>query len=241
MSTFVLVHGAWHTGELFEAVAAPIRARGHTVHCPTVAGNNPGDSRRTGLDQAIGSIVAYLEENDLADVILLGHSYGGMVITGVADRAPDRIRRLIYWNAFVPNSGESLNDMVPPHYVGLFDQIAGASDDNSVMLPFPIWREAFINDGTLAEAQAAFDQLNPHPYATFTDAIALSRNPAEMEIAKSYINCLEDTALPHSMTWHPRLSEKLGLFRLVQMHGSHEVCFTDPEGLADAIMKAGQD
>jgi hypothetical protein len=62
-----------------------------------------------------------------------------------------------------------------------------------------------------------------------------------MEIAKSYINCTEDTALPQSLGWHPRLSEKLGLFRLVQIPGSHELCFTDPEALAAAILKAGRD
>ena len=241
MATYVLVHGAWHTGELFEDLAAPIRAEGHTVHCPTLAGNRPGDPRSMGLEAAIASLVSYLEDNDLGDIILLGHSYGGMVITGTADRVPDRIRRMIYWNAFVPNDGECLNDMVPPHYVGLFDAISSASPDNSVMLPYPIWREAFMNDAGPEQAEAAFHKLNPHPYATFTDKITLTKNPAEMEIAKSYINCTEDTALPQSLGWHPRLSEKLGLFRLVQIPGSHELCFTDPASLAAAIMKAGRD
>jgi pimeloyl-ACP methyl ester carboxylesterase len=218
-----------------------IRAAGHTVYCPTIAGNNPGDSRHTGLEAAITSITDYLGAHALTDVVLLGHSYGGMVITGVADRVPGRIRRLIYWNAFVPNPGEALNDMVPPHYVALFDQIAAAGPDNAVMLPFPIWREAFINDADLALAQSAFDQLNPHPYATFTDPISLTTAPAEMAIAKSYLNCTEDTALPQSLGWHPRLSEKLGLFRLVQIPGSHELCFTDPAALAAGIMAAGRD
>ncbi|MFC3228076.1 alpha/beta hydrolase [Marinibaculum pumilum] len=241
MGTYVLVHGAWHTGELLEDVAAPIRAAGHEVHCPTIAGNRPGDSKRTGLAEAIASITDYLAEKDLNDVVLMGHSYGGMVITGVADREMARLRRLVYWNAFVPNDGEALNDMVPPHYVTLFDQIAGQSDDNSVMLPFPIWREAFINDADADLAQSAYERLNPHPYATFTDAISLKANPAEMPVAKSYINCTEDTALPHSATWHPRLSEKLGLFRLVQTPGSHELSFTDPALLAEKIMLAGRD
>lgn len=241
MSTYVLVHGAWHTGDLFEPVAQPMRDAGHTVHCPTIAGNNPGDPRTIGLDDAIASIVEFIESNDLNDVILLGHSYGGMVITGVADKIQGRIRRLIYWNAFVPNNGECLNDMVPPHYVALFDAVSAQSPDNSVMLPFPIWREAFINDGSAELAQSAFDKLNMHPYATFTDPISLSTNPAEMQVAKSYINCTEDTALPQSLGWHPRLSEKLGLFRLVQIPGSHELCFTDPGALAAAILDAGRD
>jgi pimeloyl-ACP methyl ester carboxylesterase len=124
MSTYVLVHGAWHTGAELEPVAAVIRAAGHQVFTPTIRGNRPGDAKTTGLDLAIQSIVDYLAENNLKDVILLGHSYGGMIITGVADRAGERIRRLVYWNAFVPNNGESLNDMVPPIYLGLFDAIA---------------------------------------------------------------------------------------------------------------------
>ena len=63
------------------------------------------------------------------------------------------IRRLIYWNAFVPNNDESLNDMVPPSYVALFDQISAQRGDGSVVLPFPIWREAFINDVDAATAK----------------------------------------------------------------------------------------
>ncbi|MGY8678363.1 alpha/beta hydrolase [Bradyrhizobium sp. UFLA05-153] len=241
MSTYVLVHGAWHTGAELEPVAAPIRAAGHTVHTPTIKGNRPGDAKTTGLKEAIQSIADYLAENNLKDVILLGHSYGGMVITGVADLVPERIHRLIYWNAFVPNNGESLNDLVPSHYLGLFEAIAAERGDGSVVLPFSIWREAFINDADLELAQRAYDILNPHPLKTFSDKIVLKSNPAEMQLAKSYINCTEDTALPHGYPWHPRLSEKLGLFRLVQVPGSHELCFSDPARLARAILEAGRD
>lgn len=241
MSTFVLVHGAWHTGELFAPLAEAIRSMGHDVHCPTLAGNNPGDAKTIGLEVAISSIVDYFIKHDLQNVILLGHSYGGMIISGVADQAGERLRRLIYWSAFVPNDGESVNDMVPPHYVELFDDISAQSTDNSVVLPFPIWREAFINDGSAELAQEVYEKLNPHPYATFTDAISLNTNPADFQIGKSYINCTEDTAMPQSLGWHPRLSEKLGLFRLVQLPGSHELCFTDPSALAEAIVAAGRD
>ena len=155
MGTYVLVHGAWHTGKELEPVATVIKAAGHTVHTPTIKGNRPGDSKSIGLDDAIRSIVDYLNEGGLRDVVLLGHSYGGMIITGVADRMPDKIRRLVYWNAFVPNNGECLNDMVPPHYVELFENIAAQRGDGSVVLPFPIWREAFINDADLETAKPA--------------------------------------------------------------------------------------
>src|SRR5262252_8568632 len=184
MATYVLVHGAWHTGAELEPTAAPIRAAGHDVHTPTIAGNRPGDAKTVGLTEAIKSIVDYLTQRNLKDVVLIGHSYGGMVITGVADQVPDRIRRLVYWNAFVPNNGESLNDMVPPQFVGLFDAIAAERGDGSVVLPFPIWREAFINDADLETAQRAYDVLNPHPIKTFKDGISLKIDPAEMTIAK---------------------------------------------------------
>ena len=241
MSTYVLVHGAWHTGKELEPTAEPIRAAGHQVHTPTIAGNKPGGSKAVGLAEAIKSIVDFLAENNLKDIVLVGHSYGGMVITGVADQAADRIRRLVYWNAFVPNNGESLNDMVPPPYVALFDQIAAQRKDGTVVLPFPIWREAFINDADIETAQKAYDILNPHPIKTFSDKISLKKNPADMQIGKSYVNCTEDTSLPHHYPWHPRLSQKLGLFRLVQVPGSHELCFSNPKLLAQAIMNAGRD
>jgi pimeloyl-ACP methyl ester carboxylesterase len=242
MATYVLVHGAWHTGELLEDTAKPIRAKGHQVHCPTLAGNRPGDSKKTGLEAAIKSLVDYFDQHRINDAVLMGHSYGGMTISGAADRlAPGRIRRLVYWNAFVPSNGQALNDMVPPHYVGLFDQIAGERGDGSVVLPFPIWREVFISDADLDLAKRAFDKLNPHPIATFKDKIVLKTEMAASPIGKSYLNCQQDVSLPASYPWHPRLSEKLGLFRLVEMPGSHEVCFTNPALLGEKIMEAGRD
>lgn len=239
--TYVLVHGAWHTGELMEPVADAIRAQGHTVHCPTLAGNRPGDSRAaTGLADAVQSLADFISGQDLREVRLVGHSYGGMVISGAMDRVAERVRRLVYWNAFVPLNGQCLNDLVPPHYKALFDGVA-AQNDGAVMLPFPIWRDAFINDADLATAERAYALLNPHPYRTFTEPVALRTELAALPVGKSYLNCQQDIALPHSLPWHPRLSERLGLFRLVECPGSHELCFTDPALLARKIVEAGRD
>ncbi|MBN8488965.1 MAG: alpha/beta fold hydrolase [Burkholderiales bacterium] len=239
--TYVLVHGAWHTGAEMEPTATHLRAAGHTVHCPTLAGNRPGDDRAsTGLEEAARSLTAYLEQHALNKVRLVGHSYGGMVISRVADLAADRIARLVYVNAFVPQPGECLNDLVPPHYTALFDAIA-AQTGGAVMLPFPVWREAFINDADLALATQAFERLNPHPYKTFQDPITLSQPMAASLLPKSYVNCRMDCALPQSLGWHPRLSERLGLFRYIECSGSHEVWFTDPSAIAAAIEQAGRD
>ncbi|VTU25352.1 Alpha/beta hydrolase family protein [Variovorax sp. PBL-H6] len=239
--TYVLVHGAWHTGELLEPVAETIRAQGHTVHCPTLAGNRPGDSRAaTGLAEAVQSLADFITERNLRDVRLVGHSYGGMVISGAMSLVSERVRRLVYWNAFVPLHGQSLVDLVPPQYKAMFDGIA-AQNDGAITLPFPIWRDVFINDADMATAERAYGLLNPHPYRTFTDPAALNAELAELPVGKSYLNCQQDIALPHSLPWHPRLSERLGLFRLVECSGSHELCFTDPALLARKIIEAGRD
>ena len=239
MTCYVLVHGAWHTGREFEATAAPLRAAGHEVHLPTLAGNRPGDRKDGNLTAAIASLAEFIETQQLQDIVLVGHSYGGMLITAIADRMVERVRRLVYWNAFVPDDGQALYDLVPPHYVEMFKSLVAA--DGSITLPFPVWREAFINDAPLALAEQAYAQLNPHPWGTFTEKLRLSRPIAAFPCAKSYINCTEDTALPHSLPWHPRMSEKLGLFRLVQCPGSHELCFTNPALLAQKILEAGRD
>jgi pimeloyl-ACP methyl ester carboxylesterase len=241
VSPYVLIHGAWHTGDELESVAESIRAAGHLVYTPTAKGNRPGDLKNVGLSEAIQSIIDFLDEHQLEDIVLAGHSYGGMIITAIADRLAHRVRRLVYWNAFVPNDGESVCDMLPAQHIALFSASAAERGDGSVMLPFQVWRETLINDVDLETAECAYKLLNPHPLKTLTDRISLQVNPADMPIGKSYINATEDISLPHQHPWHPRLSRKLGLFRLLQIPGSHELCFSNPARLATAILEAGRD
>lgn len=237
----VLVHGSWHTGELWAEVAEPLRRAGHEVHTPTIAGHGKGVDKRVDHAQCTQSIVDYIAERDLRDVVLLGHSYGGTIISKVVEALPERVRRLVYWNAFVLNDGESLDDNVPPHYRALFAQIAQATGDGSVMMPFPIWREAFVNDADLATAQRTYELLSPEPYQPFIDKLDLKKFYS-LQTPRSYINCTEDIALPPGeWGWHPRMSGRLGLYRLVQIAGSHEVMFTAPGRLAEAIVAAGRD
>ena len=238
--TFVLIHGSWHDGALWDPVPDHLRSKGHTVHTPTIAGHGKGVNKDVTHADCVRSIVDYVVENDLRDFVLLGHSFGGTVIAKVAEEIPDRIRRLIFWNAFIPENGNSLLDETPPHYRELFGQLVEASDDNTVMLPYPIWREAFINDANEELARSSYEQLSSEPYAPFEDKLDLSAF-YELQIPKSYLNCTEDTALPPGeWGWHPRMSQRLGLYRLVQMPGSHEVMFSNPTALADKIVEAGR-
>lgn len=240
IATYVLVHGAFHRGELLADVAAPIRAAGHEVHTPTLAGNRPGDLKTTGLEEAVQSLIDYIEAHRLSDIVMMGHSYGGMPITIAADRLGTRVRRLVYWNAVVPLDGECVYDMVPPDSVTFFEEMARERGDGSIVMPYPIWRDVFMNDADADLARHAYGLLNPHPAQTYRDPARLTRFH-ELPIGKSYINCQQDAVMPHSLPWHPRLSEKLGLFRLVEMPGGHEVCFTNPSLLAEKIIEAGRD
>lgn len=240
----VLIHGAWHYGELWDAVARPLRAAGHEVHTPTLAGNGKGDVDRTvAHDDAVRSAAAWLDDAGLSDFVLLGHSYGGTIVSRLAEAMPDRIRRLVYWNAFVLADGESIESVSPPHYAQLMASIVASGEygPGAVKLPFPVWREAFMNDATLELARETYDLTTPHPIRTLTDPVEL-KTFHDLQIPKSYINCTEDIAMPPGeFAWTPRFPARLGLCRLVQMPGGHEACFTNPALLAEKIVEAARD
>ncbi|QXJ26982.1 alpha/beta hydrolase [Actinomadura graeca] len=241
MTTFVLVHGSWHDGSAWTQVAGRLEELGHTAYAPTLAGHGKDVDKAVGHDDCVQSVVRYIVDKDLSDVVLVGHSFGGTVIARVAEEIPELLRRLVFWNAFVLRQGGSVNDDIPPHYRELFARLAAESDDDTVTLPFPIWRETFIQDADLELAKSAYEQLSPEPYRPFLEKLDLSKF-YQLEIAKSYLNATEDIALPPGeWGWHPRMSGRLGLYRLVQMPGGHEVLFTDPERLAKKIVEAGRD
>ena len=244
MATFVLVHGSWHDGAAWAPVINYLEAGGHRAFGPTVAGHGKGVNKAVNHPQSTQSIVDFIVQKDLHQVVLVGHSYAGTIISKAVEQIPGRIKRMVFWNAFVLNDGECMNDNVPTHFRTLFDDMAAKSPDGTVMMPFPIWREAFINDGDLEMAQWSYQQLSPEPYQ-FNEKLDLKKFYEiihSRQVACSYLNCTEDNALPHgTWGWHPRMSNRLGLFRLVQMPGSHEVIFTNPTGLAEKIIEAGRD
>jgi len=111
MTTFVLVHGAWHGAWCWRDVEAQLRAAGHDVLAPCLTGVGERAhlaAPSVGLETHVGDVLGLFERNELADVVLVGHSYGGMVITGAADRIPGSIRTLVYLDAFIPRDGQAL-------------------------------------------------------------------------------------------------------------------------------------
>ena len=117
MATYVLVHGGRGGGWAWTPVASRLRAAGHQAFTPTLTGSGEREhlaSRETDLDTHILDVTNVLCYEDLREVVLVGSSSGGIVITGVAERAPERIDKLIYLDAFVPRDGESICDMLGP-------------------------------------------------------------------------------------------------------------------------------
>lgn len=109
--TYVLVHGAWHGGWCWRDVRAGLEALGHTVYAPTLTGLAEKAHLLTpqvGLNTHIADVVSVIKDNDLANIILVGHSYGGMIITGVADTLKQRIEHIIYLDAALPKDGQTM-------------------------------------------------------------------------------------------------------------------------------------
>jgi pimeloyl-ACP methyl ester carboxylesterase len=206
-----------------------------------MAGHGKSAPKNVNHAQCTDSIVRAIVERSLRDIVLVGHSFGGTVISKVAEAIPEKIKRLVFLTAFVLKDGDSLLDEVPPAGVALYERLSAESADRSFMIPFSIWRESFVNDADLETAQWTYAQLSTEPYQPLRDKLDLKKFYS-LDIPRSFIHCTEDTALPPGeLGWHPRMSSRLGRYRLVQMPGSHEVIYTNPSGLAEKIWEAGRD
>lgn len=176
MSTIVLIHGTTAGGWTWRRIAPALRAAGHHVTTPTLTGLGERIHLATpavDLDTHIADVVNHLIYEELDDVILVGHSYGGMVIAGVADRVPERVARLIYFDAIVPRDGESAVDTLSAQVrEGTARRVREQGD--GWLIP-------------LATGPNDVATLNaPHPYKTWTQPVRL-RNPAREGIPAVYV------------------------------------------------------
>ena len=235
---FLLIHGSWHDGSAWQFVAEHLRQQGHQVFTPTVAGHGKGADLRVSHSDCVDSIVDYVRDHDLENLVALGHSWGGTILQRLAEIEAKRLNRIIFHNAFILNDGEALFDLVPPHYQKLWKEIE--TDDGGIPLPFPIFREAFIGDLSSHDAERYFQQfVSPTPARSHYDKVIL-KDFHRLPIPKSWLYATDDIALPPGeYGWHPRLSQRLGEYRLVTLPGSHEVLFSAPCALAQAIILAG--
>ncbi|HXE17972.1 alpha/beta fold hydrolase [Castellaniella sp. UC4442_H9] len=185
-TTYVLVHGAWHGGWCWSRVAERLRAAGHRVHTPTLTGLGERShllSPAIGLETFMQDICNVLTWEDLRDVVLVGHSFGGLAISGAADRMPERIRRLVYLDAFLLPPGVSAFDTLPAAVVAKLEE--KTTKAGGIAPPRP------ANLGLEAPDDIAFVQgrLTPHPVGTYREAMRLA-HPLGNGLPASYWRCV---------------------------------------------------
>ena len=178
MATFVLVHGAWHGSWCWKRVRAALQAAGHQVFTPTLTGVGERShllSPAVNLDTHIDDVVNMLQWEELTNVVLCGHSYGGAVISGVADRSPERIGQLVYLDAFVLKNGESLHDSLPAAQRELQLELTRQHGDGWKVPPIP----AEVFGVNAADRAWVNRQCTMQPLATFQQALKLThKTPA---------------------------------------------------------------
>ena len=232
--TIVLVHGAWHGGWCYRDVARLLRALGHEVYTPTLTGLGERSHLQqliaVNLETHVQDIINVVLWEDLTEIVLVGHSYGGMVITGVADRLPERIARLVYLDAFVPGrDGDSLNSLFPATGAGMVG--AAAADGLSVPAPTP---EAFGVKPDRRDWVAS--KCMPQPFATMLQGLRLTGRHEEVRhrryvLATGWGPPGEPTPFT---AIHERLAAGTG-WDLRTIGVGHDVMVDDPQATAALI------
>lgn len=233
MATYVLVHGGGHGGWCYQPVARQLRTLGHEVHTPTLSGLGERAhllSPNVDLDLHIQDVVALLHHENLRDVILVGHSYGGMVITGVADRAADRVGRLVYLDAATPRDGQSLVDVAGPIMLAAREFGTVVDGIELILQPSP---EAgtFYGVTDLEDLAWMAERLTPHPWKCFEQPLRLKNEPVLWAIPQYHVVCA--STLP---TRDPELMETArAAGRLWSIDTGHDLMITEPAAVTKAL------
>ncbi|WP_375199507.1 alpha/beta fold hydrolase [Bacillus sp. RS11] len=240
--TFVLVHGSWADAHFWDGVAAELRSRGHIVYTPEYAGHGKNPNKNVTHAMITKSIVDFITKWNLRNFVLVGHSFGGTVIQKVAEQVPERIKRLVFWDAFVLKDGESVADEFPPQMRQGFEQLRASSTDDTIMLPFPLFRDSFVNTATFEEAKWMYEGVTPEPAKPLFEKLDLKAFYS-LSTPKSYVYFYQDNALPQGegYGWHPNMSRRLGQFRLIVGDGDHFTERTRPAMVAQKLYEAGRD
>lgn len=233
MSTFVLVHGAWGGAWIWRRILGPLRAAGHEVHAVTLTGDGerahlrrPDISLQVHIDDVLGLVAA----EELDDVVLVGHSYGGMVITGAADALPARgvtVRQLVYVDAMVPLPGEGWGDGHPPEIVAA-RRAAAAAHDNALPPPDPA---DFGLQG--ADADWLRRRQVPHPFGMYR--VPLHFDGARWAtLPRTFVDC-NRPAYPTIDAMRKRVRTQAG-WRIVEIATGHCPMVSAPEALLAALV-----
>lgn len=234
MGTFVLVQGAWHGGWCWKKVVPLLRTAGHEVFMPTLTGLGERVHLlrpEVGLETHIADVLGVLRYEDLQEVVLVGHSYGGMVITGVAAQAAERLAQLVYLDAFVPRDGQCLLDLLPPDLAAAVREQAKVVGDGWRVPPLPL--EGF---GAMAEADLrwAGAKVGDQPLLAFEQPV---RSPATAGagLARTYIAC---TGWQGPFGPFAEQARTDTTWRYRELDTGHEAMITAPAELATLLLEA---
>jgi pimeloyl-ACP methyl ester carboxylesterase len=221
MATFVLVHGAWHGGWCWRDVASELSAAGHDVLTPT----SSGLAERRGL-AGDATLALHVEEladllyfADLREVVLVGHSYAGLVIAGAAARAHARIARLVFLDAFIAEDGQSMFDLLRPERRKVYEE---STVDGLIAAPEPELFGVPDRDGWLA------DRLTGQPLRTWTDPLSAPSSPP---LPRQYLRCTQGPLTPSFSGFATRLRDTAG-WDVVDFDAPHDAMITHPMDLA---------
>lgn len=234
--TYVLAHGSWHGGWCWRPVADRLRAAGHDVYAPSYTGM--GDrahliNKGITIDTFIEDLVQVIETEELKDVILVGHSFGGIPITGVADRIPERIAHLVYFDSIVLESGQTAFSNYPKADADARIAAASAATGGlAVPVPNPIPAAWGFKEGT-PDYEWVKRRLTPHPLASYTTPLQLKHAVGNGR-PRTYIHCttpelpvLEDSRklVKSQAGWH-----------WVDIAAPHEAHITHPDLLTKVLL-----
>ncbi len=240
MANFVLVHGAWHGGWCYRDTANLLRQAGHQVFTPTHTGVGERahlSSESITLETHVRDVAGCIEAEELTDVIICGHSYGGMVITQLADRMADKIKALVYLDAFVPEHGQSLNDLLtdalPPDVAQQFlDGFRGAAQEGCSGMMQPIPAEMF---GILEQNRPWVERrCVPQSLATFEMPALLS---GAGDTVSKRVFILADNWDPSPFRYFAEKYSKAPGWSVTKLPSSHDVMVDMPAELAEELLK----
>lgn len=235
MATYVLVHGGGHGGWCYQKLARLLRAAGHEVYTPTLTGLAERAhlmSADVDLDTHITDITNLLLFEDITNAIVVGHSYGGMVITGVADRALSRVGHLVFLDAAHPRNGESLVDLSPE--LMKYARSSGRVINGAELVMWPSMEVVNLMGITEpAEAAWMLERLTPHPWKSFEQALRLPNEAALRKIPYTSINA------SWSMKVRPPESSRRALEgeRVWEVDTGHDLMITEPQQTAELLLR----
>ena len=245
MTTYVLVPGAWLGGWAWQPVAARLRAHGHHVYPVTLTGLGERShlaGPNVGLDTYVTDVVNLIEFEDLQDVVLVGHSYAGLIATAVADRIPKRLSVLAYLDSGPVPDGTAYLDLQPPEARQLIERLIEENGDGW-QIPMPSWEEL---EGVLGasldglgpdERRRMRDRAVPQPSRTWTEPVSL-KNPAREQLPKLLITCSFPLAQVRQLIadGHPWFAEMAApQWSFLELPTGHWPMFSEPDRLADLL------